>query len=278
MALLSRLARIWRTRPRSASISPSWASSSTAMLMPGSCEPVELDHLRRQLVEAEAGELHLRGAGVLAEGVDHLLDGVDLLHDRVGRALEQPRMLGVQAAQQLAPHLLGRQLDRRQRVLDLVREPARDLAPGRAALRVEQRRDVLEDDDQPGLLAVVGQRRAGPQQYARVGLELERQLFAPFALARGQARAQRRGEARQQAVGRGARSQALPRTACEVTAQDHAGRLVGAAQLQLRVDHEHAARQAREDDREALALAFHGLAAQRRLLAAAAQALGHVVE
>ena len=43
-------------------------------------------------------------------------------------------------------HALGRELDRRQRVLDLVGEPARHLAPGRHLLRAHERRHVVEDD------------------------------------------------------------------------------------------------------------------------------------
>ena len=44
----------------------------------------------------------------------------------------------------MAPQPLGAQLDRRQRILDLVREPARHLAPGGDLLRADERRDVVE--------------------------------------------------------------------------------------------------------------------------------------
>ena len=49
---------------------------------------VQIGHLGDQLVQAEARDLHLRGARVLAEGVHHLLHGLDLLHDGVRGALE----------------------------------------------------------------------------------------------------------------------------------------------------------------------------------------------
>ena len=45
---------------------------------------------------------------------------------------------------------LGRELDRRQRILDLVREPARDLAPRRVALRLREIGDVVEHHDVAG--------------------------------------------------------------------------------------------------------------------------------
>ena len=47
---------------------------------------------------------------------------------------------------------LGRQLDRRQRVLDLVGDAARDVGPGRGALRENQLGDVVDGDD----VAVLG--------------------------------------------------------------------------------------------------------------------------
>ena len=43
---------------------------------------------------------------------------------------------------------LGGELDRRQRILDLVRDAARDVRPGRAALRRHQVGDVVEGDDE----------------------------------------------------------------------------------------------------------------------------------
>ena len=55
-----------------------------------------------------------------------------------------------------AAHALGRQLDRRERILDLVREAARDLAPGRVALRLQQRADVVEHDDVAALALGLG--------------------------------------------------------------------------------------------------------------------------
>ena len=52
-------------------------------------QQVELGDFAHEHIEAEAADLHVRGTRVVAEGVDHLLHRIDLLHDRVGRALEQ---------------------------------------------------------------------------------------------------------------------------------------------------------------------------------------------
>ena len=100
-------------------------------------------------------------------------------------------------AQVAAPHALGGQLDRRQRILDLVREAARHFAPGRIALRLQQRADVVEHDHVAALadsvilgVFVTRQRRAGAHQHARAGsFGLEVHLLAPFFFARARAAA-----------------------------------------------------------------------------------------
>ena len=48
----------------------------------------------------------------------------------------------------LAPDALGRELDRRQRVLDLVGDAPGDVGPGRGALRRDEVGDVVERDDE----------------------------------------------------------------------------------------------------------------------------------
>ncbi len=77
------------------------------------------------------------------------------------------RLVGaLELAAELELQPLGRELDRRQRVLDLVREPARDLAPGLDALRRDQLGDVVEDHQARALR----HRRAAHQQGDRVAL------------------------------------------------------------------------------------------------------------
>src|SRR5206468_8980245 len=56
------------------------------------------------------------------------------------------------------------ELDRRERVLDLVSEPARDLAPGRRALRRDQLRDVVEYHD-VATATRLGQRRTAYENH-----------------------------------------------------------------------------------------------------------------
>ena len=93
----------------------------------------------------------LRHAGEVGELVDHALDVVDLAHDRVGALLEDAAVLGDHLAV-FAAQPFGRKLDRRQRVLDLMRDAAGDVGPGRGALRGDQLGDVVERDD----VAVLG--------------------------------------------------------------------------------------------------------------------------
>src|ERR1700694_2523867 len=59
----------------------------------------------------------------------------------------------------------GGQLDRRERVLDLVREAARDFAPGGVALRLDEVRDVVEHHH-IAVLAALAQARAAKQKRA----------------------------------------------------------------------------------------------------------------
>src|SRR5687767_9376234 len=51
-----------------------------------------------------------------------------------------------------APDALGGELDRRQRVLDLMRDALRYFRPGRGALRDDQLGDVVEGDDEAIIL------------------------------------------------------------------------------------------------------------------------------
>ena len=69
-------------------------------------------------------------------------------------------------AHQLAAHALGRELDRRERVPDLVREAARDLAPGRLALRLQELRDLVEHQHEALCARIARQRGAGADQLA----------------------------------------------------------------------------------------------------------------
>ncbi|OPZ59304.1 MAG: hypothetical protein BWY87_01074 [Deltaproteobacteria bacterium ADurb.Bin510] len=99
---------------------------------------------------------HQVRAGHLGKGrefVDQVLHLVDLADDHAGALVED---LGVLKLVQVAPaQALGRQLDRRQRVLDLVGDAARHLAPGRHALHLLQLGQVVEDHHQAQVFAAV---------------------------------------------------------------------------------------------------------------------------
>ena len=120
--------------------------------------PVEIRDFGDQLVEIEARKMHVGSARILAEGVDHLLHRIHLRDDGGGCALEDLGVLGIHLPQELAPHALGGQLNRRQRVFDFMRQAARHFAPCRVALRLQQGRDVVEHQHHAGRAAqVVGQ-------------------------------------------------------------------------------------------------------------------------
>ena len=106
-------------------------------------DALQEDDLPRRIGDVLGGHHRLRHAGEARELVHHALDVVDLAHDRVGALLEHRFVLGDHLAV-LALQPLGRKLDRGQRILDLVRDAARDVGPGRGALRRDQVGDVVE--------------------------------------------------------------------------------------------------------------------------------------
>jgi hypothetical protein len=72
----------------------------------------------------------LRHAGEGGELVDHAADVADLADDRVGALRSKVSRSSVIWLAVFALQPLGRKLDRRQRVLDLVRDAPRDIRPG----------------------------------------------------------------------------------------------------------------------------------------------------
>ncbi len=149
---------------------------------------------REHVLQERAGVdgLHRPGAGLARvdrEVVDHVLHRGDLRDDRLRAALERLLVRPVELRRQLDREALGRELDRRQRVLDLVREPARDLAPRGVALRLHEIGHVVEHDD------VARDRRhrqprPAHQQDARQARDgqLRLPLPLPFAARRGSPR------------------------------------------------------------------------------------------
>src|SRR6267143_1371829 len=91
--------------------------------------PVQRSDLLHQRVQVQRRQLRRRQPRILAEFVDHALHRGDLIDDRGGAAHQHFGLIGRQLAGELHLQSLRRQLDRRQRILDLVRKAARDLAP-----------------------------------------------------------------------------------------------------------------------------------------------------
>ena len=130
----------------------------------------------------------------------------------------------------------------------------------------------------PTSLSSPGQRGAGAHERAPAAGAVQVHLLAPLLAPGGEAHRERGHELPEALVAGGQLRQRAPGGRRQVGAEDRAGRLVGGAHGEGAVDGQHAGGQARQDDRQARALALHCLLAVRGLGARAAQALGHVVE
>ncbi len=110
----------------------------------------------------------LRHARELGEFVDHFADVIDLTNDRFRALIENEPIFRDHLAE-LAADALGGQLNRRQRILDLVRDAAGDVRPCRGALRGDEFGDVVERDD----VAFVGLRRLllGADAHGEIALD-----------------------------------------------------------------------------------------------------------
>ena len=160
-----------------------------------------------------------------------------------------------------------------------MRETARDLAPGRLALRLQELGDFVEHEHQTtGDAGVAGQRRAGADQLAATDFALQRHLLAPFAFAGVEMPLHGDVQLPEQRVAGGKFRERLADRLVEIDAEDIAGRVVGHAHAQVRFQRDHAAGQARENHRERSALALHGGLAALGLFTRARELLGHVIE
>ena len=115
----------------------------------GDVGAADLDQERgfaQRLAQIHHLHVRLRHARKGRELVDHAADIRDLADDRVGALVEHLAVLGDHLAV-AAADALGRQLDRRQRVLDLMGDAARHVGPGRGALRLHEIGDVVDGDD-----------------------------------------------------------------------------------------------------------------------------------
>ena len=116
------------------------------------CIVVKLQDGFHELVEVQRDKGCGGHARVLPEVVDHLPERVDLLDDGVGRPLEKLQVLFLgQLGVKLPGQPFGGKPDGRERILDLVRKAAGDLAPGGGSLRLHEGGHVVEDEHGPRL-------------------------------------------------------------------------------------------------------------------------------
>jgi hypothetical protein len=96
---------------------------------------IKIEHFADERVERDRLREHRLRPRVVAERVDHGLERLDLAHDRLRGAVDELAVVGRQTTQETPAQAFRGELDRRQRILDLVREAPRDLAPPRRAAR-----------------------------------------------------------------------------------------------------------------------------------------------
>ena len=253
-----------------------------AQLAGGLERRVQGEHVVHQRVQVERRGTRGRQARVIAELVDHQLQRADLVDDRLRTARQHLGLGGRQLVGELVLHPLGGELDRRERVLDLVREAPRDLAPGDRALGAHHLAHVVEHHQPAALRArqprtahqqrqrrrIVGPRLGAP--LAAGGVAAERELALPpevgvlVELAEGLDEL-RRGLAQPR--------QLLERAAHEPVGagpEDRLGADVRERDAEVLVEHDHAGGQVREHAREprvrALELLLVALDERARLL------------
>src|SRR6202789_2961569 len=118
------------------------------------CRALQEHRLVQQLQRVLPAHHWRRHARERGEFVDHAADVADLADDGV-RALGENFRIGDDLLAVFALEALGGKLDRRQRVLDLMGDAARDVGPGGGALGGDQIGDVVESDDEAGLASAL---------------------------------------------------------------------------------------------------------------------------
>mmetsp|Transcript_53686 Transcript_53686/g.126315 ORF Transcript_53686/g.126315 Transcript_53686/m.126315 type:complete len:732 (-) Transcript_53686:1050-3245(-) len=244
---------------------------------------IEAQDLLDQRIEIQRLELGRRQAGVVAELVDQLLHRLHLVDDGGHRAHQHGLVGAFELGLQLVLQTLGRQLDGRQRVLDLVGQPAGDLAPGRRALGRDDLGDVIEHDQARAL----GQGRPAHQQAQRLllGIELKLEGLLP-ELAVHVALGRVGAEVLLEAGIEGGRELGQPghlgQRPADIgrqrQAQDARGARVHGLKRPGRVEHEHAGREVVEDGLQMGAGALQLGHAALHLLARVGQLPRHVGE
>ncbi len=127
--------------------------------------------------------LRLRRPREGRELVHHAGHVADLPDDRLGAAVEGFAILDDHLAV-LAPDALGRELYRRERVLDLVRDAPRDVGPGRRALRGDEFGDIVEGQHRAVMLLAGRLPRQPDGEVALIAVDDERHLLLCLGLGR----------------------------------------------------------------------------------------------
>ena len=218
---------------------------------------VQHEHLAHQPVQIERAEARCRHARIVAKVVDHRLHRRDLVDDRLGRARQRLGLRRGELVRELDLQPLRGELDRRERVLDLVGQPACDLAPGGGALRGDELRHVVEDHD---VSAAARQTRAAHQDRDPAALDIQLPLPRARRMLRAEALPDRLGEDLER---RGASERAAD-AGDDLLPEDRRGTVVRDLQLERLVECKHAGREVREDVLEVRPGAFDLLAVRVR--------------
>ena len=276
-----RLFSIWRRRPRSARPARCADPSSHVDLHRGSCAryssatSVTSAFSAKRVSFRSGARAYSLKALTMAFSASTCCTMVYVARSRTAR----PRP---SACCRAPPQALGGQLDRRQRILDLVREAARDFAPGRVALRLQQRGDVVEHDDVAALasasLSACSSPGSGVQAHTSTRAPRHSGLRSICSRQSSSPLARRALDFADEARVARVRRRPAPSAAGRCPGSRSTPRMLPAAWLALRstrsrADHDHAGGQARQDHRQALALALHqpaGCAWSPRSRAAAA--------
>ena len=109
---------------------------------------VERQGLADQGIEVVWLRLDRRHAGKIGKLVDQVFQLIHRLDDHLG-AFVKDRLIAAEARQVAFPQPLGRKLDRRERILDLVGDAPGHLAPGRHALGLHHLGHVVQHQHRP---------------------------------------------------------------------------------------------------------------------------------
>ena len=133
---------------------------------------VEQNHVLQGGMQRLALHHRRRQAREVGKFIHHTLEAVHFVHDRHRRLIKNVvKIAGL--LKKLLPQPFRRKLDRREWILDLVRNPLSHLLPGRRLLALDQCREIVEDNHRPQLAArLIAQSRSVQPQHQGVASQL----------------------------------------------------------------------------------------------------------